>query len=273
MGRINFGIVKPSFLIIGVQKGGTTSLHNYLIQHPKLISPNKKELHFFDTQDSLSIHSFLNFFPKEYLTNTISFESTPRYIYYPGVAKKIFEFNPKMKFIVLLRNPVKRAFSAWNMYQQMAAVPNLQKYFKSLEFKNSNEKFHSSFYKNEFPTFNEWVTHELSDDFNNEIIEPSVIRRGYYKEQIEHYLQYFPKKQFLFIESETLKKDNLNILNSISKFLKIKLFNDLEMDLKRSNERVYKNNIDSEMYEYLLDHYKIKNNGLEKLVNLKLNWM
>jgi len=46
---MNFGKVKPTLLIIGVQKGGTTSLHNYLSQHPTLSSSKEKELHFFDT--------------------------------------------------------------------------------------------------------------------------------------------------------------------------------------------------------------------------------
>ncbi len=272
MGGLNFGRIKPTFLIIGIQKGGTTSLHNYLIQHPKVIAPNKKELHFFDTFESKNLNFFLNYFPKEYLTNTISFESTPRYIYYPGVAEKIFKFNPKMKLIILLRDPVKRAFSAWNMYKQFANIPHLQKYFMELECKSPKEKFHSYFYKNNFPDFDKWIEFELSNEFREEIIEPSIIRRGYYKQQIEHYFHYFPRKQLFFIDSESLKNEPLKILNSTADFLKIKSFTPLNINLKNSHERTYNEKINDETYRFLLNHYKIKNNGLEKLVDLKFSW-
>lgn len=273
MRRINFGRIKPSFLIIGVQKGGTTSLHNYLIQHPQLIAPDKKELHFFDSLDLLNNTKYLNFFPKEYLTNTISFESTPRYIYYPGVAKKIAKFNSKMKFIVVLRDPIKRAFSAWNMYQQLKELPQLKKYFKELENKSPNERLYTCFYKNKFPTFDEWTSYELNSKFDKTMIEPSIIRRGYYKEQIELYLNYFPKEQFFFIDSESLKYKTLSVLNSASEFLGINTFNNLELDLERSHERNYTERLSDETYNYLLNHFQLKNKGLEKLVNLKLSWM
>jgi hypothetical protein len=271
MRRINFGRVEPSFLIIGTQKGGTTSLHEYLIQHPKLIAPVKKELHFFDTKNTIT--NYLNNFPKEYFTNSISFESTPRYMYYPDAGKKIFNFNPKMKFIVLLRNPVKRAFSAWNMYSQMKSDFHLQKFFKDSERNNHLEKIHSLLYENDFPSFKQWVDIETGKDFDEELIEPSIIRRGYYKEQIDYYLKYFPKKQFLFIETESLKNETLTILNSVSDFLGIKPFNNLALDLKRRHERSYAGSLSPEMYEFLSNHFQQKNRGLEELVDLKLSWM
>lgn len=270
---MNFGTIKPSFLIIGVQKGGTSSLHNFLIQHPKLIAPKIKELHYFDTLEPTPPRPYLDYFPREYFTSKISFEATPRYISYPGTAKKIFDFNPKMKFIVLLRDPAKRAYSAWNMYKQMENEKGRLMKFNNIEIKSPREKLYSLLYKNGFPTFEEWVNTELSENFNMNIIEPSIIRRGYYKEQIENYLGYFKREQFLFLNSNTLKTDTENCLSTIAYFLKISEFPNHQMNLSKKNKREYEEDLDDVLYLKLMNHYRLKNEGLEKLTGLELKWM
>lgn len=270
---MNFGTIKPSFLIIGAQKGGTSSLHNFLIQHPKLIAPKIKELHYFDTLGLTPPGPYLNYFPNGYFTSKISFEATPRYISYPGTAKKIFDFNPKMKFIVLLRNPVKRAYSAWNMYKQMENEKSRLKDFNNNEMKSPREKLYSLLYKNGFPTFEEWANIEMSENFDKNIIEPSIIRRGYYKEQIEVYLSYFKREQFLFINSNVLKTDTENCLNIIANFLNISKFPIHLMNLSKKNKREYEEDMDETLYKKLMILYCIKNKGLEELTGLELEWM
>ena len=274
--KINFGNVSPSFMIIGTQKGGTTALHEYLIQHSQLIAPKEKELHFFDTFDAVHIQDYENKFPKKYFTNKISFESTPRYLYYPGVAKKIYDYNPNMKFIVVLRDPVKRAYSAWNMYKQMGENKKMIDFFKKNEERSSKEKLYTLLYNNNnnrFPSFSEWVNYEIQNESYGNWIEPSIVRRGYYKEQIDAYLEFFSSNSFMFIDSLSLKKDTINVLNSIATFLKISNFNGLELDLGLKHKREYSEPLNDELYKELLLHFQIKNKGLEELVSLKLDWM
>lgn len=272
MGIINLGRVKPSFIIIGVQKGGTTALHNYLLQHPRLISPEEKELHFFDTIDDLDFKKYDELFPKRFFLNKMSFESTPRYIYYPNVAKNLYKYNPNLKFIAILRNPVNRAFSAWNMYYQMRKDKKQIQLFKENENRSPSEKMFSVLYLNSFPTFKQYVDFELQQS-DHDLLEPSILKRGYYMDQIKEYLKFFKREQFLFVNSDNLKNDTLGVLNNISEFLKITSFNGLKLDLSPKHERRYESEIESNIYNTLLKHFQIKNQGIEELTGLDLSWM
>ncbi len=272
---MNFGHVSPSFMIIGVQKGGTSSLYFYLQQHPDLIASSPKELHYFDTLNVTPSQNYKKLFPKKYFTYHRSFEATPRYIYYPGTAKKIHEFDPKMKFIVLLRDPVKRAFSAWNMYRQMKEDKLLLEIFANKTVISPREQLYPFLYKDQpvFPSFETCVEKELSLDFDSSIIEPSFIKRGYYKEQIETYFDYFDLASFLFLEFEDFKNDILGCLNTIAGFLSISNFDRLTLNLEPKNKRKYNENMDEVLYLKLLKHFQSKNQGLEELIGLKLKWM
>ncbi len=273
MGTLKFGTITPDFLIIGAQKSGTTALHSYLIQHPQLIAPSEKELHFFDTPDTGSHDDYRKLFPKRYFSKKQAFESTPRYMYYPGTAKRIFDFNPAMKLVIVLRDPVLRAFSAWNMYRQMMNAPKRIEFFKQLEKRSPQERIHSFFYKGSFPEFEEWVDREMSDSFDTELIEPSVVRRGNYKTQIEHFLNYFPKEQFHFIASEQLESNTLFELNRIAQFIGIQAFDNLALNLSKKHQREYDQSISETLYSRLLNYYQKQNKGIEELVGLELPWM
>lgn len=271
--KINFGTIAPSFMIIGVQKAGTSSLYYYLSQHPQLLVPKTKELHFFDTQDDTPTKEYHKLFPKSYGINKLSFEATPRYIYYPGTAKKIYDYNPNMKFIVMLRNPVDRAYSAWNMYREMAKDQVQLKKFLDREKLNKHDAIYSHLYKYTFPTFEEWVKKELSHNFSKKTLEPSIVKRGFYKEQIETYFKFFPKKSFLFLDFDEFKEHTVTKINDVTAFLNISKFKKVNIDLKPKNKRIYLKEIKNETYKKLLLHYQEKNKGLDNLTGLDLRWL
>ena len=123
-GATGFLHVKPDFYIIGFAKCGTTSLFEYLISHPNIHPPKGKEIDFFDRLYSrginwykvgfpFTIQKFIEkvFFRKKFLTG----EATPRYIEHPHAINRIKQTTPNAKFIILLRNPIDRAFSQHNM--------------------------------------------------------------------------------------------------------------------------------------------------------------
>lgn len=119
----------PNFLIVGAAKSGTSSLDRYLAQHPEVYIPTKKEAHFYSIQD----------FPKRFtgpgdegmneetIRNRADYEalfkartdepavgeSSVFYLYYKGTAARIYADNPDMKIIMVLREPVARAYSAY----------------------------------------------------------------------------------------------------------------------------------------------------------------
>src|SRR5689334_8975756 len=112
----------PDFIIIGAQKGGTTSLYNYLIEHPLIKSARRKEVHYFDRNFHKGVSWYKAFFPtsleKYYAENIlkkdfITGEGSPEYLFYPHCAEKAVRVLPQAKIIALLRNPVDRAYSQY----------------------------------------------------------------------------------------------------------------------------------------------------------------
>lgn len=270
-----FGHVKPTFMLLGAQKTGTTALHDYIEQHPDVLSPKKKELHFFDSCVNKNIKDYHLNFPFKKFTRKTTFESTPRYLYFPDTAKKLNTYNPKLKFIVVLRDPVERAYSAWNMYKQMAIQPWLKTFFKENEKECPKEKLSTYFIERDFPNFYDWINFEinLTRLEQKDIIEPSIVRRGYYKEQIEKYFKYFDKNQFLFIDTSELLNNRKDTLKEVFKFLGLKIIDLNELDLSEKHKREYSEPIDEISKKILTSHYKIKNEGLEELIDTKLSWV
>jgi len=111
----NKNLQMPDFLIIGAQKCGTTSLYRYLIQHPQIEPAIKKEIHYFDLNYNKPIQWYLNQFPAlKTQSDRITGEATPYYIFHPHAPYRIKEHMPDAKIIVLLRNPVDRAYSHYH---------------------------------------------------------------------------------------------------------------------------------------------------------------
>lgn len=269
---IGYNHIKPSFMIIGAQKAGTSALYNYLSQHSELISSNPKEVHFFDTYDVININNYHKFFPKQFSTSKISFEATPRYLYFPGTAERLRNYNPKLKFIVLLRDPVSRAYSAWNMYQQLKNNENFMKVIKINSIKHTHHRLYDYLNSKDINTFRDWVNQELKDNEKFNLLEPSILKRGHYKDQILEYLKFFEKSQFHFIDSKNLKENTILELNRLSFFLKIKKFDVNRLDIKPIHKGEYKQKISNEDKMFLKDYYTEKNNGLTNIIDTKLNW-
>ena len=112
-------VVKVGFLIAGTQKGGTSALDAYLREHPDICMANQKEVHFFDNEaifngdnsDYAVYHAAFSLKTSQQLLG----ESTPIYMYWHAAPKRIWQYNPDMKFLIMLRNPIDRAYSHWNM--------------------------------------------------------------------------------------------------------------------------------------------------------------
>ena len=203
---------KVNFLIAGVQKGGTTALDYYLRQHPEVCMAIKKEVHFFDNEKLFSndkqpdysiYHRNFNCNKNQRLLG----ESTPIYSYWKPASKRIFEYNKKMKIIVLLRNPIERAFSHWNKETiNYHSYANKQtEAVETLSFYNAliNEKSRTL---EALPMQHRYY---------------SYVDRGLYSQQIENILRYFSRNQLLILKSEWLRHDAENTLNKVYDFLQI----------------------------------------------------
>src|ERR1700712_3741069 len=111
-------MLKLDFLIIGTQKGGTSALDYYLRLHPGIEMGKQKELHFFDDEEifkSKKVDYTVLESHFQVHSDKICGEATPIYMYWQPCIKRIWEYNHKIKLIAILRNPVSRAYSQWNM--------------------------------------------------------------------------------------------------------------------------------------------------------------
>jgi hypothetical protein len=271
----------PDFVIIGAQKAGTVALSRYLKQHPKIIGANI-EIGFFSTNKFYNgINWYKNQLPIRINKKKLIFEKTPEYIYYPESPKRMKKIlKNDIKFILIIRNPIDRAFSGWNHYQKY--YYSWDKYTKEslISRLNNNLGFEKGKYmleflnNSEYKDFHNSIKDEIS--FINDgvfIYEPSFVRRGLYFEQIENYLKYFEKKQLFIIESSELRNNKQKVLNKLTDFLGISSFDFSKIDLKNIHKSEYKGKkIDEKSRRMLRDFYKPYNEKLFNLIGEKYDW-
>jgi len=114
----------PDFIIIGTQKGGTSSLFSYLRQHSQLKLSGVKEIHFFDSNYLKGTNWYKSHFPLKWVNfNKKTGEASPYYLFHPHVAKRVYDQCPKAKLIVMLRNPADRAYSHYMMQNKRKLDP------------------------------------------------------------------------------------------------------------------------------------------------------
>lgn len=103
----------PDFLIVGEMRCGSTTLWEMLSRHPKIFFPEEKELHFFDDRDG-KWQRGVEWYAERYsdsATDSLCGEATPDYLFHQGACERIAETVPGAKLLVILRDPVERAWS------------------------------------------------------------------------------------------------------------------------------------------------------------------
>ncbi len=251
--------LSPAFLVAGAQKAGTTTLFHYLIQHPQIVAPRKKEIDYFwlDHYYEKGEHWYLDHFPAAFShKNKITFEATPHYLFSKKAAERIYKFNKNIKIILLLRDPVERAFSQFQMYQRKRKDKSaldisgekyggeLQVFFEQLKSPDF------------FRDFDEAIQREWAAIQKGEMLAPYLIAQGFYYQQIDNYLKYFPKEQIRIVYNKNLKSKPEETLNDIMQFLKLKKINWKNFDLKKYNEGKYEETISTEIRKLLENIYE-----------------
>ena len=159
---------KPNFIIMGFPKCGSTALHYYLDAHPEIYMPNQKELHYF-TQPYISklnqgegdlaakegqiktTHAYFNLFKGVKGQKAIG-ETSPSYINYPDSFKNINKHLSNPKVIILIRDPVKRAYS--NYLHLLREQRETKNFSQSLELEDKRkEEGYSDFWYYKFNSF------------------------------------------------------------------------------------------------------------------------
>lgn len=271
----------PDILILGVQKGATSSIFYYLNQHPQVKGAKKKEVHFFDYDYNYSkgTNWYMKQFPLSF-QNDYLLEATPSYLYYEKVAQRIKKDGHAVKFIVSFRNPLERAYSAWNMQRNLIKYDYYKKLISKLESDSNRLNFFLS--QQEFPSFDEltkreieWISKEI------DIKEPSLLRRGFYEDQLNIWFNYFDKEQFFFLQAESLRTEEgiKYHVEQICKFCGLEENKEYLDNLKLDglNQGKYNSSIKTvvslENRTKLNNLFKDRNRNLEKLTGLEFSWL
>jgi Sulfotransferase domain len=238
--------MRVDFVIGGTQKGGTSALDSFLRQHPEICMPTTgKELHFFDReQENRDYKKYHRNFKLKKKQHRVIGEASPIYMYWETAPYRIWKYNPKMKWILALRNPVERAFSAWNM-----------------ESKRDHEKL----------PFAEAIEKEaercrMALPLQHRVY--SYIDRGFYAHQVRRLFNIFGKANCLVLLNEELRNDHQQTLRRVFEFLGVDpSFVPPEASVF---EQEYSNKIDNQLRSRLIEKFYFDIKELEKLLGKDL---
>jgi len=241
--------MRVNFVIGGTQKGGTSALDFFLRQHPQICMPEtKKELHYFDNEkefrgrpDYEKYHARFN--PKS--QHRVIGEASPIYMYWNAAPYRIWTYNPKMKWILALRNPVERAFSAWNMETKRGA--------ENLSFQEAVEQ-EVDRCREALP-----LQHRVF----------SYIDRGFYAHQVRRLFRIFGEANCLVLLNEDLRSDHDKTLGRVFDLLSV----DRSVIPPSANvfEHEYDEKIDDQFYLRLIDMFYFDVKELERILGCDLS--
>ena len=199
---------KLDFIIVGAQKAGTTSYARYLCEHTSVFIPREKELPFFT--DEAMYGKGYEWFYKTYFSDASDDQligtSTPQYMFFPESFQRIHESFPQVKLIAILRDPIRRLISHYDMSVRIG---------------------------NEQRGLNEAVEYQL-----NHLVECRLepyknnkhVVAGEYSRSIENILKYFDQKQLMVIDFKDIVTDRQRVLDEMCHFLGITPFVPLSID-------------------------------------------
>tara|TARA_B110000238_G_scaffold164214_1_gene179077 strand:+ start:1169 stop:2038 length:870 start_codon:yes stop_codon:yes gene_type:complete len=227
--------MKVDFFIVGAPKAGTTSLYHYLNEHPQIEMSLQKEPDYFSdkeiqiqglyySRNRIDTEEKYNGLFNTQKKDVIFGEGSVSYLFYPTVAQDIKVYNPMAKIIIMLRNPIDRAFSHYLMDYRLGLVSDS---FEDIINKKSKHKNAHLFYQ-------------------------QYIKVGEYAAQLKRYCDIFDKKNILLIDYENFKSDVTGTVNSAYSFLNISAEFSVDINKKHNTFTMPKNKLIRFVYSFVI---------------------
>ena len=241
-------IERLDFIVPGAQKSGTTALHYFLKKHPQIALPDRQEMHFFDDEQIFSqqpvdyelLHR--HFRPAR---SIMAGEVTPSYLYWKPAMERIANYNPKIKLLILLRNPVERAFAHWNMQRFKSREP--------LDFLDALKE----------------EPRRIAQPLSIEARRFSYVDRGFYCAQLERACKFFPREQVHVVKFDDFRDRKQEALDSIFDFLGVRRI--LNVRDKDRNIVPYERAMTLEEQKHLADVFAAEIAQLEQMLGWDLS--
>jgi len=240
-------VERLDFTVPGAQKSGTTALHYFLSKHPQIALPDRQELHFFDDEEIFSRpidYKMLHRHFRPIRRGQIRGEVTPTYLYWEPAMERIRNYNPQIKLVILLRNPIDRAFAHWNMQR-----------FKERE-------------RLDFMDAIKEEPRRIATPLSIESRRFAYIDRGFYSAQIERVFKFFPREQVRVVKFENFRDRKQESLDSIFDFLGLK-----RIRIGRDKDRnivPYERAMQAEERKYLAEVFAAEIGKLEQMLGWEL---
>lgn len=225
--------MKVDFFIAGAPKAGTTSLYHYLNEHPEVEMSNQKEPDYF-SNDAIqengmyygkkpinTIKKYEALFTQK--EGVIYGEGSVSYLFYENVAKDIKRYNPNAKIIIILRNPIERAFSHYLMDYRLGLVSD---------------------------SFEEIINQE-SKQGNAHLFYQQYIKVGAYYQQLKRYFEVFEQEKIFLIDYEDFKNDSGKTVDLVCDFLEISTAFSANINEKHNAFSMPKNRLIRFVYSFI----------------------
>jgi hypothetical protein len=227
------GRMRPGFLIVGAQRCGTTSLFKTLSQHPAVLpAVFHKGVHYFDTGFDNSLAWYLGHFPtrrsadavrRQHGMQPITGESSPFYMFHPLAPARINEALPHVKILVLLRDPVERAYSAHA--HELARGYETEPFERALEL----EPGRLAGERAKMVADPGYVSHHLQHN--------AYVTRGQYIEQLEVMESVFGRQRLHVIDSDEFFANPRPAFDAVCDFLALPRVTDITFGKHNARSR------------------------------------
>jgi Sulfotransferase domain len=238
----------PDFVVLGTQKGGTSFFYRLLVEHPLVRAAAAKELHFFDNKFAEGVGWYRRCFSEgEHVDGqrTITGEASPSYLFDPQVPERMARIVPEARLIALLRNPVDRAYSHYQMEVR-----------RGREARSFGEA-----------TKQEMISAEGEE--NAVDVRYAYLTRGLYADQLERFSFFADRDRLLVVKSENLFTRQLEVLERVMTFLALPPF---ESTLARPSGRATYEPMDPGTRRSLEGYFAPHNERLYDLLGTDFGW-
>jgi hypothetical protein len=260
----------PDFLIIGTKRGGTTSLFNYLLMHPGVLglfpqSRGKKSTDYFFKDLARGDQWYRSHFHtrvrRQRLADRLGYqpvggEASPYYVWDPRIAPRVRALAPELRSIMLVRDPVERAWSHYQERRENLVEPlSFPDALAAEEDRTGGELERMQDDPHYYSEAHDWYSYRA---------------RGIYRPQIESWQSHFPREQLLILRSEDMYSDVQAVFSTVCRFLGIA---EVELPTKKSfNASSAREAMPEEARAELTEFYAPHNRDLEAFLGRPLGW-
>jgi hypothetical protein len=242
-------------VIIGAQKSGTGAFYKILRQHP-LVSNREGEIHFFDIFYQEGIEWYKAQFPLISHPESIRIDKSPYYLFHPSVPERMHAILPDAKVIILLRNPVDRAYSQYWM--------NIRNDREQLSFRDA---IHAESGRLAGEKERIILTGKTPQYSNHRHF--SYLSRGLYIEQLRNWLNYYPIEQMFIISLTDFVKNPEKVIQETLVFLELPAYDHFNFQV---GKRHVHPPMEPLLRKELSDYFRPFNEELEALLNRSFDW-